>query len=127
MKYIDKYNLWLNNPLIDSDTKLELEGLNEVEIEKRFYKDLTFGTAGIRGNMGAGSNYINNYTIGLITQGLANYINKKNLKKVVIAYDSRYNSLEFAKLCASILNNNNIETYIFDGVRATPILAYAVK
>ena len=98
--YEIKYNEWLNNPLFDANTKQELESIrgNEAEIEDRFYKDLEFGTAGLRGVIGVGTNRMNKYTVTKATQGLANYIIKKNGQNrgVAIAYDSRKMSEEFS-------------------------------
>ena len=129
--YMEKYQSWLENPVFDKDTKNELESIkgNEAEIEDRFYKDLEFGTAGFRGVIGAGSNRMNKYTVGKATQGLANYINKVGGKEqgVVIAYDCRHMSEEFAELTALCLNANGIKTYKFEGVRPVPELSYSVR
>ena len=119
MNYKEKYALWLNSPLIDQDTKQELLSLegNEKEIEDRFYKDLEFGTAGLRGIIGAGSNRMNQYTVGMATQGLANYICKRGeeakQKGVAIAYDSRRMSSDFALHAALVLCANGIKTYLY--------------
>ena len=112
MNYLENYKKWCN---FDDEVRDELIKItDEKEIEDRFYKELEFGTAGLRGIMGAGTNRMNKYTVGKATQGLANYINKtNNNKKVVISYDSRNNSKEFAELTALCLNANGIETYIF--------------
>jgi len=129
--YKEKYEEWLNNPIIDEETKKELRGIsdNEKEIEERFYKDLSFGTGGLRGVMGAGTNRLNLYTVRKATQGLANYICSKNgqEKGVVIAYDSRNNSKEFSKETALVLNANGIKTYLFKNLRPTPELSFAVR
>lgn len=131
MEYKEKYKEWLNSSIIDNDTKKELEDIanNEKEIEDRFYKDLSFGTGGLRGIMGAGTNRMNLYTIRKATQGLANYICLKNAqeKGVVIAYDSRNNSKEFSKETALVLNANGIKTYLFENLRPTPELSFAVR
>lgn len=129
--YMEKYNEWLNNPIFDEETKKELEKIkdNEKEIQERFYKDLEFGTAGLRGIIGSGTNRMNIYTVGKATQGLANYINKKGGQDrgVAIAYDSRRKSKEFSEKIALCLNANGIKTYLFDDVRPTPELSYAVR
>jgi phosphoglucomutase len=126
-----KYQEWLENPNIDEETKRELKSIenNEQEIEDRFYKDLEFGTGGLRGIMGAGTNRMNLYTVRKATQGLANYICSKNGqdKGVVIAYDSRNNSKLFSKESALVLNANGIKTYLFKNLRPTPELSFAVR
>ena len=129
--YKVKYEEWLNNPSIDEETKNELVSIkdNEKEIEDRFYKELSFGTAGLRGVIGAGLNRMNKYTVGRATQGLANYILKVGgqEKGVVISYDSRHMSKEFSELTALILNANGIKTYIFEALRPVPELSFAVR
>lgn len=129
--YEVKYNEWLNNPVFDEKARRELESIkgNEAEIEDRFYKDLEFGTAGLRGIIGMGSNRMNKYTVTKATQGLANYIIKKGGEKrgVAIAYDSRIMSEEFSMEAALCLNANGIKTYRFDSLRPTPELSYAVR
>lgn len=127
MLYIDRYNEWLNSDVIDEETKNALKDMSEEEKESSFYKDLEFGTAGIRGIMGAGPNRMNQYTIAKITEGLANFILDKHFDNpaVVISYDSRHNSKQFAEIAALTLNKKNIRTYIFKELTATPILAYA--
>ncbi len=129
--YKEIYEQWLNDANIDEETKKELIKLkgNDKEIKERFYCDLTFGTGGLRGIMGAGTNRMNKYTIGKVTQGLANYISLKNGKEkgVVIAYDSRNNSKKFGEEVALILNANGIRTYIFESLRPTPELSFAVR
>ncbi|MDE6209851.1 MAG: phospho-sugar mutase [Lachnospiraceae bacterium] len=131
MNYIEKYNEWINSPIFDADTKDELKNIsdNKKEIEDRFYKDLEFGTGGLRGIIGAGTNRMNIYTVGKATQGLANYIIKegKSSNGVAIAYDSRRMSPEFANVAAGVLNGNGIKTYIFDSLRPTPELSFAVR
>ena len=130
-EYEIKYNEWLNNPIIDEETKKELESIkgNEDEIEDRFYKDLEFGTAGLRGVIGIGTNRMNKYTVTKATQGLANYIIKKGGQDrgVAIAYDCRIMSEEFSMETALCLNANGIKTYRFDSLRPTPELSYAVR
>ena len=131
MNYLKKYNEWLESHEIDEETKEELRKIknNEKEIKDRFYKDLEFGTAGLRGVVGAGTNRMNKYTVGKATQGLANYIVKNNGQDrgVAIAYDSRHMSKEFSKLVCLILNANGIKTYRFESVRPTPELSYTVR
>ena len=131
MDYLKKYNEWLENEDIDEETKRELLEIkdNEEEIKDRFYKNLEFGTAGLRGVVGAGTNRMNKYTVGKASQGLANYIVKNNgqEKGVAIAYDCRNMSEEFSKLAALILNANGIKTYRFETLRPTPELSYAVR
>ena len=130
MTYKEKYNLWLQSEAIDEITKEELKSLSEKEIEERFYCDLEFGTGGLRGVMAAGTNRMNIYTVRLATQGLANEIldcEGAKEKGVVIAFDSRNNSELFAKECAKVLCANGIKTYIFDSLRPTPELSFAVR
>ncbi len=130
-EYLEKYNMWLNNPCFDSETKRELESIkdDEKEIEDRFYQDLEFGTAGLRGVIGAGTNRMNKYTVGKATQGLANYILKRGTedKGVVIAYDSRHMSKEFSEETALCLNANGIKTYVFESLRPVPELSFTVR
>lgn len=126
----EKYNRWLQSDSVDENTKAELKSLDEKEIEDRFYCDLEFGTGGLRGVMAAGTNRMNVYTVRLATQGLANEILDDMgaaEKGVVIAFDSRNNSELFAKECARVLCANGIKTYIFDGLRPTPELSFAVR
>ena len=129
--YKEKYENWINSPVIDDATKNELKKIegNEKEIEERFYKDLEFGTGGLRGIMGAGTNRMNIYTVTKATQGLANYIkiNGTESKGVVIAYDSRNNSRLFSEKSALVLNANGIKTYLFKNPRPTPELSFAVR
>ena len=126
-----KYENWLNDPYISEKDKEELRNIenNEKEIEDRFYKDLEFGTAGLRGVLGIGTNRMNVYTVTKATQGLANYIIKKGGEQrgVAIAYDSRRMSQEFSEQVALCLNANGIKTYRFDSVRPTPELSFAVR
>ena len=129
--YMEKYQEWLSNPVFDENTKKELESIkgNEKEIEDRFYKDLEFGTAGLRGVIGAGSNRMNKYTVGKATQGLASFILKMGTqdKGVAISYDSRHMSKEFSEMAALILNANGIKTYRFDSLRPVPELSFTVR
>ena len=131
MDYQKKYNQWLNDAYFDEDTKAELKRItdDENEIKERFYKDLEFGTAGLRGIIGAGTNRLNIYTIRKATQGLANYIIKRDAKErgVAIAYDSRRMSPEFADETALCLAGNGIKAYVFDALRPTPELSFAVR
>ena len=131
MDYLKKYNEWLENEDIDNETKEELLKIkdNEEEIKDSFYKDLEFGTAGLRGVVGPGTNRMNKYTVGKATQGLANYIVKKGMQDrgVAIAYDCRNMSEEFSKLAALILNANGIKTYRFESLRPTPELSFSVR
>ena len=125
---MDQYYEWLNNEYISNEDKDILKNMNEKEIKDAFYCDLEFGTAGIRGIMGLGTNRINKYTIGKVTVGLSNYLNKKyNNPSVVIAYDTRNNSKEYAYDTALILNYYGIKTYIFKEVTSTPELAFSIK
>lgn len=131
--YKDKYNLWMNSEFVDEKTKEELKGIADdpKELEDRFYTSLEFGTAGLRGILGAGKNRMNKYTVGFASQGLANYIvkwgQKYKDKGVAIAYDSRNMSEEFAKTTALILCANGIRTYLFDSLRPVPVLSFAIK
>lgn len=131
MEYRGKYEAWLNNPYFDKATKEELKSIanDDNEIKERFYKDLEFGTAGLRGIIGAGTNRMNIYTVRKATQGLANYILNKNgqSKGVAIAYDSRHMSPEFANEAALCLAANKIKAYVFESLRPTPELSYAVR
>lgn len=127
MDYKERYNEWL---LFDDDTKQELlKIMDEKEIEDRFYKDLAFGTGGMRGIMGAGPNRLNRYTISRATLGLANYLSDfpTPQKSVVIAYDSRNNSEDFAKCAAEVLAVKGIAVYLFDKITPTPVLSFAVR
>lgn len=131
MDYKQRYEEWLSNPYFDADTKAELESIreDENEIKERFYTDLEFGTAGLRGIIGAGINRMNIYTVRKATQGLANYINKSGngAKGVAVAYDSRRMSPEFADEAALCLAANGIKSYVFESLRPTPELSFAVR
>ena len=131
MDYKKTYEEWLSNPYFDADTKKELESIagDENEIKERFYADLEFGTAGLRGIIGAGTNRMNVYTVRKATQGLANYIIKQKgqEKGVAIAYDSRRMSPEFADEAACCLAANGIKAYVFESLRPTPELSFAVR
>ncbi len=121
------YEYWLS---LDKDTKAELESITDIkELEDRFYKNLEFGTGGMRGVMGAGPNRMNRYTIAKATKGLSNYLKsiyKENIS-VVIAYDSRNNSSYFSSIAAGVLAADGIKAYLFDSLQPTPILSYAVR
>ena len=129
--YEEKYEQWLQDPAIDEESKKDLRAIkdNEAEKEDRFYKDLEFGTAGLRGIIGVGTNRMNKYTVTKATQGLANYIIKQGGQDrgVAIAYDCRIMSNEFSEETALCLNANGIKTYRFDELRPTPELSYAVR
>jgi len=130
---MDKVNLWLDGNY-DLETKNEIKNLlenNQEEIIESFYRDLEFGTGGLRGIMGVGTNRMNKYTVGMSTQGLANYL-KKNFDneaqiKVAIAYDCRNNSTYFAEIAANVLSANGIKVYLFDALRPTPELSFAIR
>ena len=129
--YLKEYQNWLESPDFDEETKNELKSIkdDEKEIEDRFYKELEFGTAGLRGVIGAGTNRMNKYTVGKATQGLANYILEQGTqdKGVAISYDSRRMSKEFSLQTALILNANGIKTYLFENLRPVPELSFAVR
>ena len=129
---INKAQLWLSDTF-DTETKNEVEQLlnnNPKQLTESFYKDLEFGTGGMRGVMGAGTNRINKYTLGKATHGLANYLKKSypnKALKVAIAFDCRHNSKSFAKIVANVLSANNITVFLFDDLRPTPELSFTVK
>ena len=129
--YLEEYKKWCESLDFDEETKKELSEIkdNEKEIEDRFYKELEFGTAGLRGVIGAGTNRMNKYTVGKATQGLANYIKEQGTqdKGVAISYDSRRMSKEFSLQTALILNANGIKTYLFENLRPVPELSFAVR
>ena len=129
MNYMEKYNQWLNSAEIDGVIKEELRNItDEKEIEDRFYKDLEFGTGGLRGVIGAGTNRMNIHTVSKATQGFANYLNKSfENPSVAIAYDSRNMSKEFAEASALTLCANNIKVYLFESLRPTPMLSFTVR
>ena len=131
MEYLEEYKRWCEGKEFDEETKKELLGIkdDEKEIEDRFYKELEFGTAGLRGIIGAGTNRMNKYTVGKATQGLANYILEQGTqeKGVAISYDSRKMSKEFSLQTALILNANGIKTYLFENLRPVPELSFAVR
>ena len=129
--YRARYEEWLNDPYFDEGTKAELKAIadDENEIKERFYMDLEFGTAGLRGIIGAGTNRMNIYVVRKATQGLANYILKvgAEAKGVAIAHDSRRMHDEFTECAALTLAANGIKAYVFDALRPTPELSYAVR
>ena len=139
MNYLEKYHFWLENEYFDEKAKAELRALdgNEEEIKDRFYKDLKFGTGGLRGKIAMGSNRMNIYTVSKATQGLADYLIEKAREQkdsqqylnrgVVIARDCRHKSREFAETIALVLNASNIKAYLFEDVRPTPELSFAVR
>ena len=127
-----KAKQWLSDTF-DKETQQEIQALidtNSDDLTDRFYKDMEFGTGGMRGIMGAGTNRINKYTLGRATQGLSNYLMenvKKEQLKVVIAYDCRHNSKKFAKIVADVFSANNIKVFLFEDLRPTPTLSFAVR
>ena len=127
----ETYEFWRDDPYFDEKTRAELKGIehNAEEIKERFYKDLAFGTGGLRGIIGAGTNRMNIYTVRKATQGLANYIVKQGAKKkgAAIAYDSRNMSPEFAEETALCLAANGVKAYIFPSLRPTPMLSFALR
>lgn len=127
--YKEKYQAWLDSNIISDEVKDELRAIkDEKEIEDRFYKDLDFGTGGLRGIIGAGSNRMNIYTVSKATQGFANYLNESFKEpKVAIAHDSRNMSSEFAKAAALTLCANGIKVYLYESLRPTPVLSFAVR
>lgn len=131
MDYREMYEQWINDPAIDEETKKELLSLegNDAEIKDRFFQELEFGTAGLRGVIGAGTNRMNKYTVAKATQGLSDYINSSGEKdpKVAIACDSRRMSPEFVEITAAVLNANGIKAYVFESLRPTPELSFAVR
>ncbi len=133
MSYMDVYKQWLSEPVFDEDTKAELKAIanDEKEIEDRFYRELEFGTAGLRGVIGAGTNRMNIYIVSKATQGFANYIIKQGpeavKKGIVIAYDSRNMSPEFAEATALVMAGNGIKAYLFESLRPVPVLSFAIR
>jgi phosphoglucomutase len=132
MNYMNNYQKWVESEMLNEENRKELLTIqdNDTEIRERFYKNLEFGTGGLRGIIGAGSNRINIYTVRKSTQGLANFINlssSNNSKSVAIAYDSRHYSDVFAEEAALVLAANNINVYLFDSLRPTPELSFAVR
>ena len=130
--YISRANAWLTGDF-DPETKgkiIELRNEDPAAFEDAFYKNLEFGTGGLRGIMGVGTNRMNKYTVGMATQGLANYILahcKGDDLRFCISYDSRNNSKEFAKITADVMSANGIHVFIFDNIRPTPELSYSIR
>jgi phosphoglucomutase len=133
MEYMRSYFKWINSDYFDEETRMELQSIkgNEKEIEDRFYRDIEFGTGGLRGVIGAGTNRMNKYTVCRATQGFAKYlleaVEGTKTKGVVIAYDSRHMSPEFAEEAALVMNGNGIKAYLFESLRTTPELSFAVR
>ena len=131
-KILERINSWLT-PTFDEETQNEIKesiAFHPKEIQEGFYKDLEFGTGGMRGVMGVGTNRINKYTLGRNTQGLSNYLHEQfpnETPKVVIAYDSRHKSKTLAKVVADVFSANDIQVYLFEDLRTTPQLSFAVK
>ena len=132
-KILSRAREWLGNDY-DEDTRNQVREMldsNHQELAEAFYRDLEFGTGGLRGIMGAGTNRMNRYTVGMATQGLANYLNKvftdREQIKVAIAFDSRNNSRSFAEITAEVLSANNILVYLFPELRPTPLLSFAIR
>ena len=132
-RYMEIYRQWLEDDIFDKNTRAELRAIENdaKEIEDRFYKELDFGTAGLRGILGAGTNRMNIYTVGKVTQGLCDMIRDRRGDGinpcVVIAYDPRYGSVDFAEECVKILAANGIRAYLFDDIRPTPVLSFSVR
>ena len=134
MEIKSKAQQWLSSPAVDTSSKQQiqqwLDSKNENELTEAFYKDLEFGTGGLRGIMGVGTNRMNKYTVGLATQGLANYLKKcfpDQQVKVAIAHDSRNNSRFFAETTADVFSANGIQVYLFESLRPTPELSFAIR
>lgn len=129
----EKAQQWLDSKVVDDATKKQIKDLQEnskEEFEESFYKDLEFGTGGLRGIMGVGSNRMNKYTLGMATQGLSNYLNKTFTEQgvsVAIAHDCRNNAEEFAKVVADVFTANNIKVFFFESLRPTPALSFAIR
>ena len=131
MNYRETYTEWLNNPKLDEELKLELKGMDENAIKQSFYGNLSFGTAGMRGILGAGTNRLNIYTVRKATLGYAyyliNYVKDSKEKGVVIGHDNRFNSRKFCLDCAALLSSQGIKVYIFDDLRPTPEISFAIR
>lgn len=130
--FMEKFRIWLESPYVDEKIKEELRTIEKIEseVEDRFYKDLEFGTGGMRGKIGAGTNRMNIHTVSKATQGISDYLHDKypnTDKSVAIAYDSRHMSVEFAQNVACVFAANNIDVYLFESLRPTPELSYAVR
>lgn len=133
MEVLERYNYWLNDEFFDEETKQELKSIKDdyEEINDRFHKNLSFGTAGLRGKIGAGTNRMNKHTVALATQGLADAIVDRGInaveRGVAIAYDVRHFSKEFSEVAAMVLAANGIKVHLFDDIRPTPLLSYAIR
>lgn len=132
MDYMEKYEYWLESEYFDDETKEELRSITDKsEIEDRFHSDLKFGTAGLRGKLGAGTNRMNKYTVALAAEGLARTIVSKGKeameKGVVIGFDVRHKSDKFAEITARILSGHGIKAYLFDDIRSTPLVSYTIR
>ena len=129
MNYLENYHFWLNEKLpLDVVEELRAIADNEDELKDRFGSDLQFGTAGMRGIMGAGSNRLNRYTVRRAAQGMASWLKSTDLpQKAAIGYDSRHNSRLFAEVCAVAFAEQGIKTYLYDRLAPTPMLSYAVR
>lgn len=134
MEIVEKAQKWLNSQKVDQEAKIAIkkmmENSDQTELTESFYKDLEFGTGGLRGIMGTGSNRMNKYTVGMATQGLANYLNKtfpNDSISVAIAHDSRNNSRFFAETTAAVFSANGIKVYLFEALRPTPELSFAIR
>jgi len=133
MNFKESYNFWMTNDYFDKDTKAELSAIagNDAEIEERFYRDLEFGTGGLRGILGAGTNRMNLYTVRKASQGVAVFAVKQGAEAmkagIAIGYDSRYRSAEFAMEAAKVFAANGVKSYLFDALRPTPMISYAVR
>lgn len=129
MDYMKEYSNWLDSEIVDERTKEELRGItNQKELEDRFYKNLEFGTGGLRGILAAGTNRMNVYTVAKATQGLSRYLlNHEKSPSVCIAYDSRNMSKEFADIVSKVLAGNGIKVYLYESLRPTPMLSFAVR
>ena len=132
MTYMQKYRAWLNDPAVSGGLRAELIAIesDEKEIEDRFYTELQFGTAGLRGVLGAGTNRMNELIVGRATQGLADYLLRQSgsaQKGITVAYDSRRMSPEFARRTAEVLCGNGIRTYLFDTIHGVPQLSFALQ
>lgn len=131
MSYIEEYKKWLSSPALTEEERRELESLkdNEKEIQSRFYAPLTFGTAGLRGVMSTGLHNMNVYVIRQVTQGIAELVISEKMQKkgVAISYDCRHNSEDFARQAACVLAANGVQVYLFDGMRPTPQLSFAIR
>ena len=132
MTSLEKATAWLNSTQLDDDSRTTIQSLvdsDPQELEECFYKDLEFGTGGLRGIMGVGTNRVNKYTIGMATQGFANYLKNQIAGdlSVVISYDSRNNSQFFAQVTAEVFSANGIKAYLFKNLRPTPELSFAIR